>query len=368
MNNLPWITFEAGSDSNVLTHYEPTSDLLENNERPSFCTFVGKRSKAVLLDELLGGLSCVPVHKEVYLWTSHQLRHGQHPLLIIDSGIQAAHPPDTSLESQAARATSWPIQRSTSDLNTQLCGSIFAPFSSLIVCFVSDLGGPKAVAQWLAAQIIHPVEDTTALPRILLVVETSSESFDQSIAASKAIALLLETLANLKPYDQHTEIQQDIDRRFRNIEVIGLHSSRSIPSRARALRRRLLAMSKASMIERISKRVDFSFSHFKTLSKQALGHMCNEDSSELFMFTKASRPNGFSADLLAHCLSDFLTLLPSQAWLWHFAAPILASALLLSSYPPYAHGKLYSPGCLPTINDQFFPPTPSSEPSLRLPA
>ncbi|RAQ98955.1 FabD/lysophospholipase-like protein [Stemphylium lycopersici] len=29
--------------------------------------------------------------------------------------------------------------------------------------------------------------------------------------------------------------------------------------------------------------------------------------------------------------------MPSQAWLWHFAAPLIASALLLASYLPNAH-------------------------------
>ncbi|EOA89665.1 uncharacterized protein SETTUDRAFT_37330 [Exserohilum turcica Et28A] len=38
--------------------------------------------------------------------------------------------------------------------------------------------------------------------------------------------------------------------------------------------------------------------------------------------------------------------MPSQAWLWHFAAPLIASALLLASYPPGAHRVGFTPECL----------------------
>ncbi|KAI0570086.1 hypothetical protein Alg215_11272 [Pyrenophora tritici-repentis] len=95
-------------------------------------------------------------------------------------------------------------------------------------------------------------------------------------------------------------------------------------------------MSDASMDERASKFTQFSYTHFQALTKQALSHM-SSDSTTGFHFASASRPRGFTTNLLEACLTDFLNQMPSQAWLWHFAAPLIASALLLSSYPPDAH-------------------------------
>jgi hypothetical protein len=48
--------------------------------------------------------------------------------------------------------------------------------------------------------------------------------------------------------------------------------------------------------------------------------------------------------------------MPSQSWLWHFAAPIIASALLLSSYPPRSHSGLYDPSLNSPLMELDFAP------------
>ncbi|KAF1840101.1 FabD/lysophospholipase-like protein [Cucurbitaria berberidis CBS 394.84] len=345
MNPFPWISFETSPGENKLTYHEiaacDTGSSLENNCRPSFVTFVGKRSKAILLDSLLGGDVSVPVHKEVYLWSSARLRSGCAPLLIIDCGIQNPHlhPPNPALAQSSRPATSWLISKAI-NINTTLCGRIFSPFSSVICCFVSDLGGPKAVAKWLASQATTlTASGLPTVPRILLVVETTSDTFDERIAANKAAILLFQAMQNMRSYQDPLNIQRDIKRQFGEIEVLGLHASKSTGVRARALKRRVLAMSEASMQERANTFTQFSFKHFQTLTKQAIGSLSSDAS---FHFSSASRPHGFSTELLEACLVDFLSQLPSQAWLWHFAAPIIASALLLASYPPNAHTAISS--------------------------
>lgn len=175
------------------------------------------------------------------------------------------------------------------------------------------------------------------LPRILLVMETTSESFDEKVAANKATTLLTKALQEAKEYQSH---HQDAKRLIGKPEVLGLRSYQSISIRARALKRRLLAISENALQERIKRHARFSFAHFQALSKQALSCLGGETFSH-FRLATLSRPQGFSTDLLEGCLADFLAHFPTQSWLWHVAAPVIASALLLASYPPNAHRKLF---------------------------
>jgi hypothetical protein len=223
------------------------------------------------------------------------------------------------------------------NFNAVLCGHVFAPFSSVICCFVSDLGGPEAVANWLAEQATSPrTSDLPTVPRVLLVIMTRSNTFDERIAANEAALLLQKAMQRLKHYNVVSDTKDEIQSHFASIEVLGLQSSLSTSSQARRLRTRLLAMSKAAMQERANMHTQFSYLHFQTLSKQLLDHVSSRVFSP-FHFADVSRAHGFSTDYLQSCLTDFLAQLPSQAWLWHFAAPIIASALLLSSYPPQSH-------------------------------
>jgi hypothetical protein len=343
MATLPWLTLTTSPGGNTLTCHEPPLHLqnttVESCSKPSYITIVGKRSKSALLDQMLGDAASVPVHRDVYLWSSPQMRTGAGaPLVIIDCGVQNSNqqPADSALINGTQTSKSLPIPF-TESINAMLCGTVFSPFSSVLCCVVSDLGGPKAVAKWLARQAALPKSsDLPTVPRVLLVVETTSETFDERIAAQKATVLLLQAMQRIKAYPSSCDAERAIRQHFGDIEVLGLRSSKSNSVRARRLKNRLLSMSEASMQERANMSTQFSYSHFLVLSKQLL---CNMSSTGPFHFAEASRPSGYSAEHAQSCLTDFLQQLPSQAWLWHFAAPIIASALLLSSYPPHAHSK-----------------------------
>jgi hypothetical protein len=96
------------------------------------------------------------------------------------------------------------------------------------------------------------------------------------------------------------------------------------------------------MQERESAHTNFRFYHFLDLSKKLLSLVCSnsrKDQPKTLNLVHASRPCGFSIELLEYCLTDFLEQILSQAWLWHLVAPLIALALMLASYPPGAHGK-----------------------------
>ncbi|KAF2849419.1 FabD/lysophospholipase-like protein [Plenodomus tracheiphilus IPT5] len=337
MTSIPWLTFVTSPAGNTLTYHEPLTDpALEVGCKPSIVTFVGRRSKTTLLNQMLGDTVSVPVHKDVFLWSSPQSRSlgGCAPLLVIDCGVQNSdrQPLNPAYSDPTRAQESWPMP-GISNFNAALCGRIFLPFSSVLCCFVSDLGGPKAAARWLADLSMAPKSSyLPLLPRVLLIVETTSDTFDEMVAAKKFRVHLEKAMR----WDK-AEAEHDIRRPFAgSIEVLGLHSCKSNVLRARAFKRRLIAMCDASTRERASLFVQFSYTHFLSLTKQMIARFSSNDTSP-FQLAKASRAHGFSTSLLESCLTDFLQQLPSQAWLWHFAAPIIASALLLSSYPPRAH-------------------------------
>jgi hypothetical protein len=333
----PWITFETSPGGSTVTQHEPcfvALDAIADGRTPSFVTLVGKRSKSTLLEQLLGNGAAIATHKDVYLRTSPKLTHNSTPMVVVDCGIASSQPQNPgAVVSPASSSTQWslPITR---DVTADFCSRILAPFASVICCFVTDLGGPRATARWLARQIhATPTHDLAATPRLLLVVETSSDAFDESIAVNKARDLLLAAIQG----GSHEPGLDYINKHFSSIEVLGIHSHRSIAVRSRALKRRLQGMSEAAMSDRLAASAQFDLVHFKTLTRRALDHWCSQKSAP-FRFSLASRPLGFTSTNFKHCLQDFLGQLPSQAWLWHFAAPLVASSLLLASFPPHAHG------------------------------
>jgi hypothetical protein len=367
MAAFPWLTFSTSPGGNTLTCHEPFLHLidpaLQNHCKPSIVTVVGKRTKTSLLNKMLGNTIPMPVHKDVFLWSSPRMRGpvGCAPLLVIDCGVQnSEQQPSNPAFVDAQRPTvSWSM-RKVRNFNAALCSQIFLPFSSVLCCFVGDLGGPKAVARWLAEQATAPkTSDLSSVPRVVLVVETTSDAFDERIAADRAVDLICKAMQSLKKYSEPSDAQRDLQSCFVSIEVLGLQSWKSDLLRAKALKRRIIAMSDASMRERANMLTQFTCSHFLTLTNQLLLRFTG-GSPDLFRFAHGSRASGFSTLLLESCLTDFLHQLSSQAWLWHFAAPIIASALLLSSYPPRSHSESYAQKEIFSLRKQILHLTTSS--------
>lgn len=162
-------------------------------------------------------------------------------------------------------------------------------------------------------------------------------------------------IAALEGKKDYSNAQHDTKQRLGEINALGLQSSKPTAVRAQALKRRLIALSQTAMSERASSHLQFSFSHFHNISLGILRWLCSESPTP-FSLVDATRPIGFSCDLLQPCIEDFLNQMPSQAWLWHFAAPLIASALLLASYPPGAHSKQLIPHIFRSLTGVGFTP------------
>ena len=251
MDALPWLSCQISPGGNKLDCYEPplySSDPdLDDGCRPSIITLIGKRSKTVLLETMLDNNNCLPVHKDVHLWSSARFRSNNAPLLVVDCGVLTS---TTQLNHSRVPTASWTFPK-TQNMNTTLYEQILSPFSGVICYFVSDLGGLKATARWLAEHAVSQrVPSSPVLPHLLLVVETTSDSFDERVAMNKAIAHLGRAMKDTGRYENAAGIQHDITRSFGDVEVLGLHSSKSTAERARALKRRLLALSEVATEKR----------------------------------------------------------------------------------------------------------------------
>ncbi|KAF2278979.1 FabD/lysophospholipase-like protein [Westerdykella ornata] len=351
----PWITFEPSPGGKAITKHAQSAfpSSLNRVLRPAFVTCVGRRAKATVLQRMLGVRGPIPTHNQVCLWSSSRLHTGRVPIAIIDCEIQGSDPSVMPPTTPDQRTSSWQLAPTDPrHLGTLLCNQVFAPFSRVLCYFATDIGGQRATAKWLAEQAtdsFNPALDLQHLPQVLIVVDTTSETFDETLAKDRFCKMLLETMQELGVFQDAAEVQHNINNYFADVKVLGLKSSMQLPKRAKAVKQRLVAMCKSDSRPSYQR---FSLRHVEALSTQLLKAACLQSTST-FSFATASRPCGFSLDSLESCLVDFLSQLPSQAWLWHFLAPLLGSALLLSSYPPDSHSAIQTYTQHADVQDRF---------------
>jgi hypothetical protein len=226
MDDAPWITFTNNHNGVTLTQNKRAlhnaQHVCGKNTTPSFVTVIGRRSKATILEHMIG-TSLIAVQQQVYLRASPELRINETPVVFIDCDVSrgaANLPPNCDA---ATYVTSWEIPN-VKNATATFSSRILAPFSGVIVYFVSDLGGPKGVTEWLASQAVSPpASDLPVLPRILLVMETNQDIFDENVEAGRVSAQLLDALRVLEP-DHDINVQNAMKGHFHDITVIGLKS------------------------------------------------------------------------------------------------------------------------------------------------
>lgn len=75
--------------------------------------------------------------------------------MIIDSGVQSARMPVVDDWPRDGKMTPWTLTNEWQNYNAMLRAKVFSTFSSVICCFVNDMGGLTAFAKWLAEQIYY---------------------------------------------------------------------------------------------------------------------------------------------------------------------------------------------------------------------
>ena len=351
---VPWLCFLPKTDTCVLHEETKAFSALKirRQQRPIFVTTIGKRSKRRVLDVPIPACDIAPRRSRhcVSFLQDAQSCDDEHPLVLLDceTDTPSATIQPSDVPATKARNISWFNSNirhpKTADLKKSLCNAVFAPFSHVVCYFAKDLGGVRGIAYMLAeyATTARACDlPSAAQPRALVVFETNSSSFDPGLVETNLLNRIKDNMVTRKHYSEPVQslVQADIDACFSSISVLGLR--RDQPHNTGRFHKRLHSLVEDAHRARQFSKAIFSFPHFQALSGLALDNFCLEKLS-IFSFISASRPYDLSyTDFQGH-LCEFINTIPCEAWLWHLVCPIVASALLLATYPPGSHRESVS--------------------------
>ena len=219
----------------------------------------------------------------------------------------------------------------TDDIYTHL----LPPFTDVFCFFSTDLGGFSQVARHLARWLERGyslVLPETALPSVVLVTNEFTLRADIETEARTTLLSMLSKETTKDPFSM-----------ILAINVIGLFLSNiiSIQARYRRVKERLIErLDKVRQFKKDTQML-FSVAYFAAFIKYVSGNLLDLV-AKLFDFVRASRIHNLIPPDLGEHLSNFLSHITSSSHLTKFAALMIASTLLLDSYPPRAHRKYYS--------------------------
>lgn len=312
---------------------------------PALVTLVGRKRKSLVLNSLAPPPTKgrKPAHGGIYLTydTTNNKRDG--PIVYVDCELQVRS--GCKFDPKSAPCMPRPLGWCQSDSATEFANlfvaNVLNPLSTVVCYFAADLQGLQHVSSLLARQATRPRTHTlphSALPHILVVVETGSDTFDPIIAQAKLQQEILDSMKQCKQYSGDTVLEEDVHSAFYSVQVLGLQKCWSDQTRQTVIRRRISSLSQEGYWRRRIGRYHFTAQHIDALADGLLQNFCQEKAC--FNFIRSSMPAGFLYRDLDMHLDEMLSLIPNQSWLWHFVIPLIGSALLLASYPPGSHGML----------------------------
>lgn len=214
------------------------------------------------------------------------------------------------------------------DFHTQL----LSPFTDVFCFFSDDLGGFRQVAQRLACWLEHGRSSTLPVGTLPSVVIVTSRFAPKPAVEAEARKAFLWMLAEETPEDPFQQLS--------TIDIVAIRSkgATSAKVRFRRVKEHLRQRLKQAQTNREDNQVSFSATHVAAFFKRASIHFA-ESINTPFDFVRASRAfNTVASDMREH-FSNFLKHTTSIHQLTNFSAPMIASSLLLDSYPPDAHGR-----------------------------
>lgn len=345
MAEHPWITGSLMEDDcwRLEERGDPITSLsLSDKQCPDFVTLIGGTCKSKLLRELVA-YAPTP-HHEVHLCAEPRSYRGDTPRIFIDCGLHRERPrsarqSDLEISPRRYWKISWAKQQGYSNNIAHLFYSrVLAPLSSVVCYFAPDLGGLRGVAKLIAHQLISGSPNrlqSEALPRALVVVDTSSYVFDACVEETRLLDEISSALQESGRPSKLEDVWPDLLSHFHNIRVLGLQKDASPELRSRILRRRIASVSASVQSGRRNSQTLFAAHHSFNFFGMLIDNFCDGQNS--FDFIKSSRAVGFSLrDFPVH-LKDLFDTMPSEAWLWHTVTSLVASTLFLASYPPGSH-------------------------------
>lgn len=319
------------------------SDILSQTRgEPSLLLLIGNTAKGKALGCLATpqrlkqrGRHCGEIH--LRLDAGAQSIQSSRPLLFADGPIP--HVKDGISErshNSNIESISQTLPRAGDDLNVALLhiyANLLNPFVDVVCLFLSDFGGMAKVVEFIAAWLkICNNQRLPAIcyPRLLVVVDNSAIIKPGKPWEDRWKRNLLQSLRKktTKPFEQA----------FSHLSVHHLSINNQIREfRYLSLKDRLLNESDAIRAIRIEKRMHFIGKHFNALFDYAYDHFISNTNKQ-FNFVKASRLlNPASTDLKRHFF-NFVNHFQVAQEINNFVLPVVASAILLDSFPPGMHG------------------------------
>ncbi|KAE9969413.1 hypothetical protein EG328_006861 [Venturia inaequalis] len=301
----------------------------------------GPKAKSVALRELFGAkrnqrFLTKRVPGEIHLHVEASSIFNERPLLVADSDIPAktlrAKIPSTKCHETTKRIVRRP--GSLGEISSTIYSQLLHPFVDVFCFFSDDLGGFKQVARHLATwleQVHEPTIPRSTRPRVVIVTEKIPSGLENEKEARKAFLWLLSE-----------ETKRDLFEQVLAIEIIALFpaGALSVNARHRLLKERIMSGSDQVRKHREQSRCLFSVTHFAAFLASACEHF-SRVIHEPFDFIQASRVDNPAPQDLDEHLANLMKHIRSSGNFTAFAAPTIASSLLLDSYPPNSH--LFTP-------------------------
>jgi hypothetical protein len=346
-DNTRWLSLCRRSGGPALLQSNRLDTLIEelphpDIQRPSLFVLIGNAEKSVAIRALFGLKKARrPVIKrrsdEIHLHIDPSTAFADRPILLAscDARQHSQRWANTGGD-KCHETTRYPLPqlfaggKSADDVHINL----LSPFADVFCFFSDDIGGFRQIAQRLALWLDKGHFSTlpkTALPSIVIVTSKFAPRAETEDEAKRAFLWML-----------REETTKDLYQRVSAIDIVALFPKGAISTEARyrRVKGRLMERSDQVRKNREDSRVLFFATHFAAFLKGASAHFADSPNT-LFDFIKASRVNNPVAPDMAEHFSNFLKHVTSSNQLMEFAAPMLASSLLLDSYPPDAHGTLH---------------------------
>jgi hypothetical protein len=339
MNTLPWVTITcSNSDSALRVHPQAFNELKitkHESKAPQLVAFVGKQEKSHILQQYISTEYPPLPHGQVYLWTDRESQDADTPIIYLDCELFSHNstqstPPISYVTPELSSSISWLDFGDKQKIPTYFGTNIILPLSSLVYYFSKDLGGLRGVSRIIARQILAPQTYNIphiALPRLVIVTEIEDACSEQVMSL---VYKAIEETSQLEP----SRIYQEIKSRVHSIQLL-YYGQLNRKKRSLVVRQHIIRESNPITLARRSVGLLFQFPHLEALSTILFEKFC-KNPEDKFSFVKNSRPIGFSITELPSHLDELLNITPSEAWLWHFIAPLIASTILVANYPPDA--------------------------------
>ncbi|KIW09696.1 hypothetical protein PV08_12039 [Exophiala spinifera] len=347
-NHHPWLRIcEQGYETSLIdtgrlqtlgSRFEQPEDIY-----PSLIVLVGQQAKSVALEKLFDVprsrlFKSKPYIGDIDLHVASAPPSSRRPILIATGSVGSERVRHTPNRHRCRDGSLWPLRtgpgRSESHHMQRTEQAIYSrlllPFTDVFCIFASDLGGFRGVASQLAGwlrDVTGPTSTPFTRPSVVVVSDKIPLTQMAETEAQKALLLLLKE-----------ETSQDPSVLFSFIEVVAVPPSQKFRPQGSMehLKQQLLLRVRKAENCRREARTLYSLTHFTAFFESACEHF-SASGSDPFDFIRASRSHNPLAEDHALHLTNFFKACDTARDLTNFAVPVIASSLMIDSYPPNCH-------------------------------